>query len=391
MPKMQTKFDKAYPFLKHFGKDFIFMKAKKQIKLLLAMDWMCSFRLGGTLWVFFLIGRGFSLVEVGLAEGFFHLVSLCCEIPSGMAADVLGRKRTMLAAQIAWLLSAFCMILIDSMFGVYLAMALSALGYNLMSGTREAMSYDTLIDAGLEQEYLSLTSRQNMIWRISAGLATLFAGISVRLGYRICYGLDIVVILSTMLLVSRLYEPVVTEAQSSRELAVFRGLPQRIKSCFTGAVSFLYRNPKIAGIMLRNAVIGAFATLLGFYLQDGLSAYGAPTTLLGPLLLLVGLGGAVGAKLAPAVMQRFRYRNVLISCLAALALGYLATATKFYPLMALGGFLAVAGDDCLQTITDARLNKELPSDQRATLISVSSMMFSVIMILLSPLLGYIVT
>ena len=55
--------------------------------------------------------------------------------------------------------------------------------------------------------------------------------------------------------------------------------------------------------------------------------------------------------------------------------------------MAAGGFLAVVCDDAFQTLTDARLNNCFPSDQRATLISVSSKCFSLVMIALSPLAG----
>ena len=55
--------------------------------------------------------------------------------------------------------------------------------------------------------------------------------------------------------------------------------------------------------------------------------------------------------------------------------------------VAAGGFLAVVCDDAFQTLTDACLNDRFPSDQRATLISVSSMCFSLVMIALSPLAG----
>ena len=45
------------------------------------------------------------------------------------------------------------------------------------------------------------------------------------------------------------------------------------------------------------------------------------------------------------------------------------------------------GDDALETLTGSRLNENLPSDQRATLISVSSMAFSLVMIALAPMAG----
>ena len=44
-------------------------------------------------------------------------------------------------------------------------------------------------------------------------------------------------------------------------------------------------------------------------------------------------------------------------------------------------------DDALQLVSDKRLNDRFPSAQRATLVSVSSMTFSLFMIPLSPLFG----
>ena len=41
-------------------------------------------------WVALLAARGYSLWQIGLAEGVHHIVSLAAEIPSGMAADLLG-------------------------------------------------------------------------------------------------------------------------------------------------------------------------------------------------------------------------------------------------------------------------------------------------------------
>lgn len=60
-------------------------------------------------------------------------------------------------------------------------------------------------------------------------------------------------------------------------------------------------------------------------------------------------------------------------------------------MMALGGFLAALGDDALQVRTNARMQERFPSEQRATLTSVSSFVFSVVMIVLSPLAGILFT
>ncbi|HWS42644.1 MAG TPA: MFS transporter [Pseudoflavonifractor sp.] len=362
------------------------MNLERQIRRLLTLEVVGYFRPAGCIWVLLLANRGFTLAEIGLAEGFFHLVSLCCEIPSGLLADLLGRRRALAIGQLMGALAALTMIFSRAMAGVCLCMGLLAASYNLASGTREAISYDSLLLHGAEGEYLKLSSRQNMVYRLTTGAAMLCAGVTAALGYRVGYALDILFALAAAGVALSLHEPLVTEGQRAGAQAGLHAFPRRLGAHIRATAAFLYQNPKSVRLMLFNAAAGAFATLLGFYLQDGLARAGAPAASLGLLLVAVGLGGAAGSRLAPW-LARLSYRSAAMLTCAGVLCGYLMVATAFAPVMALGGFLAVAGDDALQTLTDARLNQGLPSDQRSTLISVSSMCFSVVMLVLSPLAG----
>ena len=69
---------------------------KKQIGRLYGLSVLKTLSLTGA-WVALLAARGFSLVEIGLGETVFHLTSLLFEIPSGVLADVFGRKKMLLA------------------------------------------------------------------------------------------------------------------------------------------------------------------------------------------------------------------------------------------------------------------------------------------------------
>ena len=59
------------------------------------------------------------------------------------------------------------------------------------------------------------------------------------------------------------------------------------------------------------------------------------------------------------------------------------------PLLLLAGLLSGLLDDALQLVSDKRLNARFPSSARAILVSVSSMVFSLAMIPLSPLFGWL--
>ena len=73
-------------------------KIKNQIRKLYASSILGNLSLTGA-WVAILASRGFSLVEIGLAETCYHIASLLTEIPSGTMADVYGRKRTLMISQ----------------------------------------------------------------------------------------------------------------------------------------------------------------------------------------------------------------------------------------------------------------------------------------------------
>ena len=65
------------------------LKIQKQIGYLYTSSVLESLTLTGA-WVAILSSRGFSLVEISMAETVFHLVSLLLELPSGILADVLS-------------------------------------------------------------------------------------------------------------------------------------------------------------------------------------------------------------------------------------------------------------------------------------------------------------
>ena len=131
---------------------------KKQIRSIYIISALGSFQIAGASWVALLAARGFSLAEIGIAEGVFHIASLVFEIPSGVISDVFGRKKCMILSQWMFILSALLMIFSEGLLGICVSLVASAFGYNFASGTREALAYDSLKVAGQEEKYLAYSS-----------------------------------------------------------------------------------------------------------------------------------------------------------------------------------------------------------------------------------------
>lgn len=349
------------------------------------MEWAAAFCPAGSVWVLLLALRGFSPVEIGLAEAVFHAVSLCGELPSGLLADLMGRKRTLAASQVMFFLSALLMAAFDGRSWVYLSLAVSALGYNLQSGTREAITYESMLQAGQEADYLKFSSLQNSVYRFSSGGSMLLAGVTVRLGWRTAYLLDGGIALIGLAAVLSLTEPVCTGRDGSA--TTLGALPGALKETLRGAWTLLRRDGTAVRIMLLNALVGACATLTGFFLQQRVEAAVAVPALLGPALFILRLGGGL-AGLLTGRLDRLPYGKTAALTGGGVLLCALAARGNFLPWLIVSGLLAGLLDDSLQLVSDKRLNQRFPSDRRATLVSVSSMSFSLFMIPLSPLAGW---
>lgn len=83
---------------------------KNQITKLYMVTAIGYFQIAGASWVALLALRGFSLFEIGLMESIFHVVSFIFEIPSGVVADVFGRKKTLALSRFVSLMSKIFMI-----------------------------------------------------------------------------------------------------------------------------------------------------------------------------------------------------------------------------------------------------------------------------------------
>ena len=354
----------------------------RQKRALLALEWSVGFRPAGSVWVLLLALRGFSLVEIGLAEAVFHVVSLCCELPSGLLADVLGRKRTLAASQVMFVFAALLMTVSQGMGGVYLSLAFSALGYNLESGTREAITSEAMLQAGREGEYLKFSSLQNGVYRFSSGGAMLLAGATVLLGWRRAYLLDAGIAFAGLAAALAMTEP-----DRDVPAAALRTLPAALAGTVREAWALLRSDGTAVRIMLTNALVGACATLTGFFLQEKVEAAVTVPALLGPALFVLGLGGGL-AGLLTGRLDRLSYRNAAVLAGGGVLLCALAARSGGLPVLMASGLAAGLFDDSLQLVSDKRLNERFPSAQRATLVSVSSMAFSLFMIPLSPIVGW---
>ena len=362
------------------------MNLQKQLRCVYLHAFFSTLRFTDAVWVALLAARGFSLAEIGLAEGVFHLTSLLCEVPSGMAADLLGRKKILVFGGMCVVLYNLLMAIAPNLFFICLAMGLNAFASTMFSGTFSALTYDSLKQCGQTDDYLKVSATCSQITNLTTALGSLASTLERFLHFSGFYLLSAafegIAALATVLM----EEPIVTEMQASRENRSFRELPGQFVQLVRDSLAALRSSPLVAKLIAASALVCVPSYLTKMFVQQRLIELGWPTALLFLPLLLSGLasvlGTEVGRRVRPRSLRRF-YTVCALLCGGGCVLVGAAPA-----LGCIAGCMLVQGALEVWLLHEDRLlNDAIPSDQRATLISVDSMAYSLLMIPASPLVG----
>ena len=122
-------------------------------------------------------------------------------------------------------MAAFFMIASDNFYMILLAMGINAVSYNLVSGTREALTYDSLLVTGQEEMYLKVASRQDFLYEALFAFTSLMSVVTVSLGYKKAYLLGILQGILCTFCASLLKEAVVEEKENREKMSLGIMLP----------------------------------------------------------------------------------------------------------------------------------------------------------------------
>ena len=362
------------------------LNLKKQLACIYTNNFFSGLRITDAVWVALLAARGFSLWEIGVAESVFHMVSLTFEVPSGMAADLLGRKKTLVAGGVCMVLSNLLMAFAPDLFFICLAMALSALANAMFSGTASALTYDSLKQCGRTDDYLRVSANCSLLSLLATAVGSLASTLERFLRFSGFYLLSAAFEGTAAAATALRTEPIVTEMQARREKQTFRDLPGQLARLVRDSITALRATPLAAKLIVSAAVLCIPSYLTKMFVQQRLVELGWPTALLFVPMLLSGLASMLGVEAArrlhPKSLRRF-YAVCALLCGGGCALVGAAPA-----LGCIFGCMLVQGViDAYLLHEDQKLNDVIPSDQRATLISVDGMVYSLLMIPASSLVG----
>ena len=352
---------------------------KRNISLLAGLEFTSYFGIT-SFWILFFIQNGLSLLQIGLLESIFHGTSLLCEIPSGMLADRFSYKTNLYLARLSSIGSSILILFGQGNFWIYaIAMMVNAWSYNFDSGTSTAFLFDSAVEAGQKDRYLQISSFLSGVAEVTRTLGTVVAGFFIHGALAWTYYISIGLSLLSILLIFLMKEP---ESKSDeRSHLTLKRILEVVKQEWQDKPVLFYW-------MLTYQLVGTIMCMFYFYYQQKISDLASWQV---SLIMLIGSGfNLLAVYLASQIGKKWNSNQVfpILVALTGLALFLVGVKTPFAYLSVY--LLTNALYAVYQPIYYNDLQAYLPSSVRATMLSINSMMFSLSMIVIFPLTGWLI-
>lgn len=269
------------------------MIIKRQLYAAYAYSFLTFFGIT-QLWVVYLGQRGLSLVAIGLCESVFHVSSFLFEVPSGMLADRFSYRRMLILSRCCALISSVMMLTSGSFICFAVSFVFSAWGYNLQSGTLEALLYESLIESGAEKQWPRVSSRLNIVIEIASSGGLLIAGTMVNWNLAVTYWVAIVFAIIGMAATMLLHEPLQHRQPEQR---------QTLMEIIRAAGSVLKSRPELRHLMLFDAAFSTIAAGYYYYFQNVMTTWHFSTPQITLLLAATTLVAVGTIRLSPRLVK----------------------------------------------------------------------------------------
>ena len=352
---------------------------KGNIPLLAGLEFTSYFGIT-SFWILFFIQNGLSLLQIGLLESIFHGTSLLCEIPSGMLADRFSYKTNLYLARLASIVSSILILFGQGNFWIYaLAMMVNAWSYNFDSGTSTAFLYDSAVEAGQKDRYLQISSFLSGVAEITRTLGTVVAGFFIHGALAWTYLIAIGLSFLSIILIYFMKEPMAKREKN--ESLTFKTIVLQVRKEWQ-------EKPVLFYWMLTYQLVGTLMCMFYFYYQQKISDLAGWQV---SLVMLIGSGlNLIAVYVASQIGKKWNSNRVFptLVALTGLALLLVFSGTPFAFLLVY--LLTDTLYAVYQPIYFNDLQGYLPSSVRATMLSINSMLFSLSMIVIFPLTGWLI-
>ncbi len=331
----------------------------------------------GPIIMLYLLDKGLNYTEIMVMEAFFSVAVVVLEVPSGAVGDLLGRRSSLFLAGIFMALGAVAYITGTRIWQFMLGEALFACGMSLKSGSDTAIVYDSLKTLGKEKTFADIQGKGEAYALGAQIIGSILSGFVYSLNKELPLLISAVLMVGSSVAALYLYE--IKTYENEKKPGYFQQIAISAR--------FLVNQQRVRSIVLYGVFFFVFFRIGFWYYQPYFQDVDIPDKYFGLLFALFNIVATLTARSAGKLIERTKGKSMILLSVLMAASFVLLGVTR-YPI----GFVFI----CLQQVARGLqvpvfmkyMNKHIPSNQRATIISFSSLLKNLAATAAFPVAGY---
>ena len=339
----------------------------------------------------FLLDAGLSNMQAFAANAFFTAGFVLFEIPTGVIADLRGRKLSYLLGVFTLAISTLIYLFMWRVHAPFWAWALSSLllglGFTFFSGAVEAWLVDALAYSGYKDKLETVLAKGEIVEGSAMLVGSVAGGFIAQMT-----SLGVPYLVRAALLVLNFIFALILMKDLGFKPAKGKHLTGEIKKILAGSIKYGLGNRPVKWMMLAAPFTGG-VTIYAFYAMQPylLELYGDEKAygIAGLAAAIVAGAQIAGGLVVPYIGRVFRKRTTVIVTayvISVVVLALVGLVPSFWivvTLLVLWGLMFAA----ITPVRQAYLNALIPSEQRATVLSFDSLFGSTGGVVIQPILG----
>lgn len=332
----------------------------------------------GPVLVLFLTSKGLSFTEIMLLQSISAISVFIFEVPTGALADKVGRKYSVILGAFMWAVGLFLYIGGKSFIVFMLSEIVFSLGSAFRSGSDSALIYDSLKLLGREKEYQRVEGKARSFALYAQAVGSVLSSFLYEADIYFPLWVSILFMAVTIIIALRFKEPNIEENQGKVELNYF----QQIKE----SGSYIFHHDKLKAIVVFSMIFYVFYRTGFWYFQPYMESVNIPVKYFGLLFFLFNITAAFISKRSSYIMDKTKPKTLtFMAFLIIISFLILGTVKVWVGVFAI--LLQQAARGIYRPVTTKYLNKHIPSDKRATILSFHSLCTNLALAVAYPFMG----
>jgi MFS family permease len=325
----------------------------------------------------FLLQAGLDIFHVMLVNAAFSFAQFIFEVPTGVVADTLGRRVSLLFCLITLLVATLAYVALPALHGGFIPFVIVSvalgLGFTFWSGAGEAWLVDALKHLNYDGPIERVFAKSQVTFGVAMLLGTTLGGFLGQIDLRVPYLVRAALLIPLIVVASLRVKELGVHTRALR----LGDVPREMKQVLLKGMRYGIRHSVVRPLMLASAVASTFM-MFGFYSWQRyfLDLLGKELVWVnGVVAALVGLASIAGNLLMDRVCRLIPTRTgVLMAAVAVrtVTIFLCGLATSFGVAVSLYLVSNIASG-VASPIRQAMINAHIPSGERATILSIDSL------------------